>query len=85
MFEEIRTQLLRGVRSAAITARVSLSANQLAQDNVSARKDDLGFVPLLHVAGDWRLTSRWQLGTDIDEAYSFAWVHYGVASVVWRW
>jgi hypothetical protein len=77
------------------------------------------------VAGDWRFTPRWHLGTDIDalgggpgraidaalrlgydpggrlaynigyrtveggadidEVFSFAWVHYGVASLVWRW
>ncbi len=108
-----------------VTGKVRDATVQLEQGSVSTRKDDLGFVPLLHVAADWRLTSRWQLGTDIDalaggpgraidaavklgydpggrvsfhagyrtveggadvdEVYSFAWVHYGVASVVWKW
>ena len=26
----------------------------------------MGFVPLLHLAGDWRFTSRWRLGLDVD-------------------
>ena len=107
------------------TGKIRDATIQLEQGSVSTRKDDLGFVPLLHVAADWRLTSRWQVGTDIDalaggpgraidaalklgydpggpvsfhvgyrtveggvdvdEVYSFAWVHYGVASIVWRW
>jgi len=107
------------------TGKIRDATVQLAQGTVSTRKDDLGFVPLLHVAGDWRVTSRWQLGTDIDAlaggpgraidaavkigydpggrvafnlgyrtveggadvdaVYSFAWVHYGVASLVWHW
>ncbi|WP_373065337.1 hypothetical protein [Gemmatimonas sp.] len=107
------------------TGKIRDATVQLAQGSVSTRKDDLGFVPLLHVAGEWRTASNWQLGTDIDalaggpgraidaavklgydprgrfgvhvgyrtveggadvdEVYSFSWIHYAVASLVWRW
>lgn len=107
------------------TGKLRDATVQLAQGTTSTRKDDLGFVPLLHFAGDWRVASRWHVSTDIDalaggpgraidaavklgydvgthvslhggyrtveggadvdEVYSFAWVHYAVASVVWRW
>jgi len=107
------------------TGKIRDATVQLEQGSISTRKDDLGFVPLLHVAGDVRLTPSWTLGTDIDalgggpgraidaavkfgydrggrvayhvgyrtveggadvdEVFSFAWVHYGVASIVLRW
>lgn len=97
----------------------------LRQGTTSGRKDDLGFVPLLHLAGEWLVAPRWPLGleadglaggpgravdaalklgydpggawmvragyrtveggADVDEVYSFAWLHYAVASVTWRW
>lgn len=118
--ERERTQLWVGV-----TGKLRDATVQLQQGSTSTRKDDLGFVPLLHVAGNVRLTPTWLIGTDIDalaggpgraidaalrvgydrggrvalhagyrtveggadidEVFSFAWVHYGVASVVWRW
>lgn len=118
--ERERTQLWVGG-----TAKVRDASVRLRQGTADSRKDDLGFVPLLHLAGNWRITPRWQIGTDIDalaggpgraidaalrlgydsggrvslhvgyrtveggadidEVYSFAWVHYGVASFVWRW
>lgn len=107
------------------TAKIRDANIQLEQGSTSANKKDLGFVPLLHVAADWRATNRLVLltdidalaggpgraidatakisydkggrvayrlgyrmvegGADVDEVYSFAWVHYAVASVVVRW
>jgi hypothetical protein len=107
------------------TAKVRDAEVALEQGATASRKDDLGFVPLLHLAGEWRVAPRWRLGLDADalaggpgravdasvklgydlggpwtiqtgyrmveggadvpEVYSFAWLHYAVASVVWRW
>jgi hypothetical protein len=107
------------------TAKVRDAEVSLEQEATSGRKDDLGFVPLLHLAGEWRVAPRWRLGLDADglaggpgravdaalklgydpggawmvqtgyrtveggadvvEVYSFAWLHYAVASVTWRW
>jgi hypothetical protein len=108
-----------------LTAKVRDAEIALTQRTTTARKDDLGFVPLLHVAGEWRAAPRWRVsvdadglaggpgravdaalklgydgggpwmvqagyrtlegGADVPEVYSFAWLHYAVASVVWRW
>jgi hypothetical protein len=38
----------------------------LAQGSTRSRKDDLGFVPLLHLAGDRRFGTRWHLSFDAD-------------------
>lgn len=107
------------------TGKLRDATVRLEQGETSSRKDDLGFVPLLHLAGDWSVAPRWRLsldadalaggpgravdaalklgydpggpwmvqagyrtlegGADVDETYSFAWLHYAVASVVWRW
>ena len=115
---------------ARTTARLGVSAKvrdatiRLTQGATSSRKDDLGFVPLLHLAADWRLAPRWHVafdadglaggpgravdaslklgyeltegwalragyrtlegGADVEEVYSFAWLHYAVVSVAWR-
>jgi hypothetical protein len=37
-----------------------------AEGRVEGRKDDLGFVPLLHLAGEWRLAPEWRLALDAD-------------------
>ena len=117
-----------GERSAAwlgLTAKLRDATVALDQGATSSRKDDLGFVPLLHVAGEWQPASRWALsfdadalaggpgravdaalkvgydvsdrwsvragyrtlegGADVEEAYSFAWLHYAVLSLVGRW
>ncbi|MHB1297359.1 MAG: hypothetical protein ACYC0B_02420 [Gemmatimonadaceae bacterium] len=106
------------------TAKVRDATIALEQGATASRKDDLGFVPLLHLSGEWRMTPRWvatvdadalaggpgraedvamklgyratpQLslhagyrmvegGADVDEAYSFAWLHFAVVSVSWR-
>lgn len=48
------------------TAKVRDARIELAQGATSARKTDLGFVPLLHVAGDARLAGPWRLMVDAD-------------------
>lgn len=108
-----------------LTAKIRDATVRLEQGATASRKDDLGFVPLLHVAADWHLSPTWVLafdadalaggpgraadaalklgfdpggawsiragyrtlegGADVDEVYSFAWLHYAVVSVVWRW
>jgi len=56
-------------RSAAwvgLTAKVRDASIGLAQGSTASRKDDLGFVPLLHVAADRRFGSRWYVSFDAD-------------------
>ena len=58
-----------GARTTArlgLTAKVRDATIQLSQGTTSSRKDDLGFVPLLHLAADWRLSPRWRLSVDAD-------------------
>lgn len=106
------------------TAKIRDAVIALEQGGTSSEKTDLGFVPLLHLDGDWRFADRWHLGLDVDalaggpgraedaalgigydlddrwtlqagyrtveggadveEVYTFAWLHYAVVSVVWR-
>jgi hypothetical protein len=106
------------------TGKVRDALIALEQEAVSSRKEDLGFVPLLHVSGQWRVAPRWLLsldadalaggpgraedvalkagfelsdgwtvqagyrtvegGADVDEVYTFAWLHYAVVSMTWR-
>jgi hypothetical protein len=106
------------------TAKVRDATVALRQGALSRRKDNVGFVPLLYLAGDWRCAPRWHLsldadalaggpgraidaglkigydlsksltfqagyrtlegGADVEETYNFAWLHYAVASLVWR-
>ena len=108
-----------------VTAKVRDATVALEQGAIFKRKDDLGFVPLLHLAGDWRVAPRthvvadvdalaggpgraidaalklaydpggpWRVnvgyrtvegGADVDEVYSFAWLHFAVAGVSLRW
>jgi hypothetical protein len=49
-----------------ITAKLRDASIMLAQGGTTSRKDDLGFVPLLHLAGEWRLTPRWLATVDAD-------------------
>jgi hypothetical protein len=49
-----------------LTAKVRDAKIELQQGTVTSRKTDLGFVPLLHVAGDWRFAPAWSLGLDAD-------------------
>lgn len=102
------------------TAKVRDANIELAQGNTTSRKTDLGFVPLLHLASDWRIAPRWRVrldadalaggpgraedvslkaaydinerltlaagyrtvegGADVDEVFTFAWLHYAVVS-----
>lgn len=58
-----------GARSTAwlgFTAKVRDATVRLEQGSTSSQKDDLGFVPLLHLAGDWYLNPRWHLSLDAD-------------------
>ncbi len=119
MYEGAATTLWLGV-----TAKLRDAVIELEQGGTRGRKTDLGFVPLLHLAGDWRLASRWALGldvdalaggpgraedvalelgyelsprwsvqggyrfveggADVDEVYTFAWLHYATVSLLWR-
>lgn len=123
-----RYRVHAGARTAAwvgLTGKIRDAEIALEQGATATRKDDLGFVPLLHLAGDWRVAPRWRLdldvdglaggpgravdaalelgydpgerwmvqagyrtlegGADVPDVYSFAWLHYAVASIVWRW
>lgn len=106
------------------TAKVRDAKIELRQGSVASRKTDVGFVPLLHVAGSWRFAPRWSAaldvdalaggpgraedialtlgrdlgkglalyggyrtlegGADVDEVYAFAWLHYVVAGLEYR-
>ena len=48
------------------TAKVRDATVALEQGATSSRKDNVGFVPLLHLAGEWRLTPRWLATVDLD-------------------
>jgi hypothetical protein len=48
------------------TAKIRDAKIELAQGDVTSRDTDLGFVPLLHLAADWRLAKRWHLLLDLD-------------------
>lgn len=48
------------------TAKVRDAKIELRQGDVTSRKTDVGFVPLLHLAADWRLAERWHLLLDLD-------------------
>lgn len=48
------------------TAKVRDANIALSQGATSSRKTDLGFVPLLHLAGDRRLSPHWRLRLDAD-------------------
>lgn len=107
------------------TAKIRDATVALAQGGTASRKDDVGFVPLLHLAGEWRFANGWQLGldadalaggpgraedvalevsrdlgprwrvqagyrlveggADVDEVYTFAWLHYAVLSLRRSW
>lgn len=49
-----------------LTAKIRDAVIALEQDGTSSRKDDLGFVPLLHLAGQWRPARRWHVSLDAD-------------------
>jgi hypothetical protein len=49
-----------------VTAKLRDATIALRQGTTASRKDDLGFVPLLHVTADWRWTPGWSLEVDAD-------------------
>lgn len=122
-----RYQLHDGERSRAVvgfTAKIRDAEIALEQGATASRKEDFGFVPLLHLAGEWRpapgwhlladvdglaggpgravdatlklgrnLNARWAVragyrtvegGADVDEVYTFAWLHQAHLSLVLR-
>ena len=48
------------------TAKVRDAKIQLNQGGVGAIDDDLGFVPLLYLAGSYQISPRWSFGFDFD-------------------
>lgn len=48
------------------TAKVRDATIELQQGATTGRKDDVGVVPLLHLAGEWRASPRWRLSLDAD-------------------
>ena len=106
------------------TAKLRDAKVALRQEDTYAEDTDLGFVPLLHLAANWRvyndghllfdfdglaggpgrafdsslkfgydLGDRWRItlgyrtlegGADVESVYSFAWLHYCVASLALR-
>ncbi len=48
------------------TAKIRDAKVQLDQKDKSARKTDVGFVPLLHLSGYYRFSQKWRLLMDLD-------------------
>jgi hypothetical protein len=48
------------------TVKIRDAKIELRQGSTTSFDDDLGFVPLLHVAADYRLAERWHLIADVD-------------------
>ena len=49
-----------------VTAKVRDATVALVQEGTDSREDDVGVIPLLHVAGEWRVAPRWRLALDAD-------------------
>jgi hypothetical protein len=48
------------------TAKIRDAKIKLVQDGLSSEKTDLGFVPLLHIRGEYHLNGQWWFLLDID-------------------
>lgn len=48
------------------TAKIRDAKVRLEQPGVAAQKTDVGFVPLLHVRGEWEPAARWRVSLDLD-------------------
>lgn len=64
-----RYRFHRGATTTAwvgFTAKVRDAVTALHQGERSSEKTNVGFVPLLHLAGDWRFAPRWTASLDVD-------------------
>lgn len=64
-----RYRFHKGQRSrwwVGFTAKIRDAEIKLEQAGTSANKTDLGFVPLLHVAGEYEFAPSWRLRLDLD-------------------
>lgn len=48
------------------TAKIRDAVIRLEQNSVSSEKTDLGFVPLLHIRGEYHINDNWWIFLDID-------------------
>jgi hypothetical protein len=48
------------------TAKIRDAKIELRQGDTTSRDTDVGFVPLAHIAADWRFAERWHLLFDLD-------------------
>jgi hypothetical protein len=48
------------------TAKVRDAKIRLEQGSTASEDTDVGFVPLLHLSGDWRFAERWHFLLDLD-------------------
>jgi hypothetical protein len=55
---------------AGLTGKIRDAEIELRQGPTVARKTDLGFVPLLHFAGEWKFAEDWRLVLDADAAWA---------------
>ncbi|MFT7536237.1 MAG: hypothetical protein ACI85K_002191 [Hyphomicrobiaceae bacterium] len=53
-----------------LTGKIRDAELELRQGGTSARKTDLGFVPLLHTAVEWRFADDWRMLLDVDAAWA---------------
>lgn len=53
-----------------LTGKIRHADIALTQGSTKTNYPDLGFVPLLHFAGEWQLAPRWGVQTDLDTVWS---------------
>ena len=64
-----RYLLHTGTRTTAwvgVTGKIRDATIVLEQGTIGSRKDDLGFVPLVHLSGEWRPARGWRVTGDAD-------------------
>jgi hypothetical protein len=106
------------------TGKIRDAKIELRQGAVTAVDDNVGFVPLVHLDGEYRFSPKWRMnlnmdglaakqgrafdislkmkydlsknvtlgfgyrtlegGADVEDVYTFAWVHYATASIAFR-
>jgi hypothetical protein len=72
------------------TAFIRDAKIQLTQPGVTASDSDVGFVPLLHLAAQYRFDEHWRIVSDLDGAWSpngraFDFTVRGVYDISDRW